>query len=306
MQDKILLLDFMNFAHRANISFGAKHSRCGLEYSECSHPIIYDHCSCGGVWDTIEQRCEKQSDYTVVYNFFRNLRVTVEQFKPDKIFIVLEGHPKFRHELYPEYKSNRIVKTASQQEVKDNFFKNTDIILELLTYLPITIAKADDYECDDVIATLVNNLQTQDITIVSNDTDYIQLLQKGYPNCKIYSPTKKEYMSAPKHPYIVLKALTGDKSDNIKSLMGPKTAEKTLADLDKLQKFMSIEENRANFNINKQLIEFANVNLDDIVLVDGIKDFETLKSKFNELKFNSLTEDKYWEKFCNTFECARF
>jgi 5'-3' exonuclease len=302
--DKILLIDGMNFIHRANITFGAKHARCDDQNfdSSCSHSNHLAHCSCGEAWDLVEQACVKSSNYTATYNFFRNLRATVEQFSPDKIFFVLEGHPKFRYELYPEYKSNRIIKTGEKQEAKNLLFANADLIVKLLSHLPISIAKADSYECDDVISSLCENMRHEDLTIISNDTDYIQLLQRGFKNIRIYSPTKKQYMEAPIQYYVALKALRGDKSDGIKSLVGPKKAEKLLADVDKLQQFLALEENRANFSINKQLIEFAEVPEDDIHIQDGCFNPDALKSEFSKLKFSTLIEEDYWNRFCKTFE----
>jgi hypothetical protein len=65
--------------------------------------------------------------------------------------------------------------------------------------------------------------------------------------------------------YIQLKALSGDKADNIPSLLSTKKAMACAMNLDLFRKFMSVEENRANFSINKKLIEFANVPLEDII-----------------------------------------
>jgi 5'-3' exonuclease len=101
---------------------------------------------------------------------------------------------------------------------------------------------------------------------------------------------------------VALKALRGDKSDGIKSLVGPKKAEKLLADVDKLQQFLALEENRANFSINKQLIEFAEVPEDDIHIQDGCFNPDALKSEFSKLKFSTLIEEDYWNRFCKTFE----
>ena len=37
-------------------------------------------------------------DYFVVYNFFRGLRPLVEQFKPTRVYMALEGHAKARYD----------------------------------------------------------------------------------------------------------------------------------------------------------------------------------------------------------------
>jgi 5'-3' exonuclease len=45
-----------------------------------------------------------------------------------------------------------------------------------------------------VVATLAEDLKDEDVVVLSNDSDFIQLLQKGYEHFKIYNPFKKQYM----------------------------------------------------------------------------------------------------------------
>ncbi len=310
--DKILLIDGLNFIWRANINFGFKkqvHESC-LELN-CNHKLRAEekqHCTCGQQWMLDEGRCFSQAneDCVLIFNFFRNLRPLIEMFSPDKCFFVLEGHPQFRYDLYSEYKANRIVKTASKQEEMAKFHSAKKEIIRLLEYLPITIAKAADYECDDVISTLCENLKTEDLVVVSNDTDYLQILQRGYKNCRIYNSIKKVFMDTPEYPYVVWKCLNGDKSDNIPALLTPKKALQIASNVDLLSKFLDVEENRANFSINRQLIEFRSVPEEEIELREGIADFPSLKNEFINFKFESLTNDKSWDKYCKTFTSLKY
>lgn len=273
MTDKVMIIDGMNMFWRANMSWGKKES--------------------------------DKSEYVMIYNFFRNLRPLVEQFVPSKIFFVLEGHPKHRYEIYSEYKANRIVKTAEKKESREKFFDLTNKALELLKFLPITLCKANDYEADDVIATLAENMKNEDVTIISNDSDYVQLLQKGY-NIKLYNPIKKSFVQPPDYFYLAWKCLRGDSADNIPSLMSDAKAEKLVKNPELLKKWMEIEENRANFSINKSLIEFAKIPLEEIVLDDGVVDFKSLQDAFKKMEFSSLLKEETWAKFCSTFSCVRF
>ena len=225
--DKILLIDGHNAMWRANVRFGppVKHALCSVctdDYQKNKHPTT-PHCECGAPWHLSEGFCYGDR-YLIVYNFFRNLRHIIEKFVPDKCFFVLEGHPKFRYDLFADYKANRIIKMASKQETQDFFLKSKDIILPLLSYLPITLARAADYECDDVIATLCENMKDEDLTVLSNDSDYIQLLQRNYPKIQIYNPIAKSNLEAPPYPYVAWKCLNGDKSDNIPGLLKPQKA----------------------------------------------------------------------------------
>lgn len=310
--DKILLIDGLNFIFRAQVNFGFQkqnHELC-LELT-CNHKLKLSstkHCTCGQEWMQDDGRCFSQANenYLLIFNFFRNLRPLIEQFSPDKCFFVLEGHPKFRYELYSEYKANRIIKTASKKEEMAKFHAAKNEIIRLMQYLPITIAKAADYECDDVISTLCENLKEEDVTIISNDSDYIQVLQRGYKSCKLYNSIKKEYVHAPAYPYVAWKSLNGDKSDNIPALLKPKKALDTVNDPSMFARFLSIEENRANFNINKQLIEFKQVPEDEIEIINGQTNFQQLKEEFIQMKFDSIINDKSWNKYVNTFTCLKY
>jgi len=48
-----------------------------------------------------------RGEFNIVFTFFRSFRSLVEQMNVDKVIVVLEGYPEFRHELYPAYKANR-------------------------------------------------------------------------------------------------------------------------------------------------------------------------------------------------------
>lgn len=284
--DKVLIFDAHNAMWRACVKFGAVQP-------DAPDEVIF------------------------TFNFFRNLRPIIEEFSPHKCFFVLEGHPQFRYDLYPEYKAHRITKLGSAKPEDDeklakkkksteNFFKTKDIIVPLMQHLPITTCRAANYEADDVISTLVDNMKDEQVTIVSNDSDYIQVLQRGYPNVNIYNPIKKEMMVAPTYPYVAWKCLNGDTSDNIKAILKPAKALKTINDPVMFQQFMDIEENRANFSINRQLIEFRSIPLEEIEMREGNRDFNKLKEAFSQMQFESIINDKSWQKYTATFDCIKY
>lgn len=294
--DKVLFIDGNNSIWRANTFFGKK-----------LHELNKDDpgwCTCGDKWDVAIDACT--SDFVVVFNFFRNLRPLIEDFEPDKCFFVLEGHPQFRYDLFADYKANRIIKHAAKVEVQAKFQRDSGIIISLLQCLPITTCRAANYEADDVIATLCENMRDEDLTVLSNDSDYIQLLQRGYKNIRVYNPIKKEDMEAPPYPYVAWKCLDGDKSDNIPKLLKPKKALETVNDPELFKKFMSVEENRANFSVNRQLIEFRSVPEEEIVLKEGVRAFENLKKSFEFMKFESITNEQSWHKYIRTFDCLKY
>lgn len=278
--DNILLIDGMNAMWRASVSFSPKKK------------------------ENIEE--EISDEFVLIYNFFRNLRPIIELFEPNKCFFVLEGYPKFRHDIYAGYKANRIIKQASRQKAQEKVFHAKDDIVKLLQLLPITICRAADYECDDTIATLCENMRDESLTVLSNDSDYIQLLQRGYKDCNIYNPIKKSFMAAPSYPYVAWKCLNGDESDNIPPLLKPQKALETISTPEKFRQFLCLEENRANFSINRQLIEFRKVPEEEIEITEGIKNFGLLKEEFIRMKFKSIVNDKSWTKYTKTFGCLKY
>lgn len=308
---KVLIIDGQNAFWRANIIIGPQkmqHVPCKGNFGEkCSHQSKKWHCNCGASWNHETKMCFNKS-FFVVFHFFRHLRATVEMFKPEKIFFVLEGRPKFRYELYPEYKANRIIKRAEEsegEEFSDTFYRQVQLALQILRHFPVTIVRAQDYECDDVVATIARDLPGEDVVVLSSDTDFTQLLQEGIDGLKVYNPIKKQFLEAPKYHYLAWKALNGDKADNIKGLMGNKTAQKLVANPDKFKEFMAVEENRSLFNINKELIELQSVPHEELIVGDFHANWLAVEDAFKRMEFNSIVDRDSWNKYIETFYCIR-
>lgn len=306
--DRIMLIDAHNAIWRASIGFSPKKTAAPAPSGWVDNGQPNDEFTMREAPPPPEPEKKEPQDesFITVFNFFRNLRPLVEDGAPDKCFFVLEGHPQFRYDLFADYKANRIIKQAANQESRDKFQKARDHILRIIQHLPITVVRAANYEADDVVATLCDNMQDEDLTVISNDSDYIQLLQRGYKNITIYNPIKKEAMVAPDYPYVAWKCLNGDKSDNIPALLKPKKAMEAVTNSDVFRKFMDVEENRANFSINRQLIEFRSVPEEEIEMKEGTKDYRKLKAEFLLMDFQSIINEKSWEKYTKTFDCIRY
>ena len=225
INNNLLIFDGNNAVHRANISFGKK--------------SVEDH-------------------YTITYNFFRQLKSLLEQFKPSHVIFAWEGYPSFRYNLYPNYKANRLIKSASNQNLdkKKKFQDNQLIIKEILSYLGIVSLRAPEYEADDLIYSLLHQNNDCHSTVISSDTDFIQILQDENLKCSLYNPIKKEFIQPPKYPYVVHKSLVGDKSDNINRIVSDKKALSMMDNPKLLDEFLDQEENLSLFSINLELIKF--------------------------------------------------
>ena len=246
-----------------------------------------------------------KGEYNVVFNFFRAIKPIIETIQPNKVIMVLEGYPKARYEKYPQYKANRRAEPEDlekQKEIED-FQRQKTIILELLKFFPIEINYHPDYECDDVISVLVQQVYKDDFcTVVSNDTDFIQLFNV-VNNFELYSPVKKEFAKKTDYDYVSWKALVGDTSDNVDGVprIGTKTAVKLLEG-DFIQWLDSNPEAKVIYQRNLELIQFAAFDPKEIVIEKGKPNFELVKEKFQEFDFSSVVEENAWKKYLKAFE----
>lgn len=276
MKDKVLIIDGLNFIYRGLISFGKPKA----------------------------EEKEEKTDYSVVYNFFRNLRALVEEFEPTRCFVALEGNPKFRKELLPSYKANRMVKEGSKEaDMKNNLMRQAEIIYSLLPLLPVTMVKAPEYEADDAIYSLAHNLRDEEVIIVSSDSDLIQILQTlSKHDVKLYHPGKKVFVEPPEYVYLVWKCIAGDKkTDNIPGITSAAKAEELAKNPEELRKFLEIEENRANFQLNKDLIGLRLVPNEQMLFTEFNVNFDALFEHFAKMELPSLLKDSYRDRFISTF-----
>ena len=244
-----------------------------------------------------------KGEYPVIFNFFRGLRPLVEKFNPDKVYFVLEGNPKFRADLSSgEYIGNRPSQSRSFHEQK------AAIIGLVKSCFPFETVRHPDFECDDTIATYaaLHARQGDSVTIVSSDSDFIQLLNAFEENFRIYNPVKKIFVEKPEYDYVTWKALRGDKTDNISGIpgIGDKTAEKLCKNEMLLQETLSNPIKRDVFerNVNLiRLVDFSNT-LDQVESHVGNANFDKLQETFEKMEFTSMIKEKTWQKYCNTFK----
>jgi DNA polymerase-1 len=244
----------------------------------------------------------KSGENYVIYNFFRNLRPLIEMHNPDKVYFVLEGNPEFRQSLSEgNYKSNRKSKG-------ENFHRQKAAIINIVkTCFPFITVKHPKLECDDTIATfVVKHCRTGDeCTIISSDSDFIQLLNFDNFKINLYNPIKKKFIDYPDYDYVVWKALRGDPTDNISGIpgIGDKTATKLVKNSDLLNKLLENIDKRNTFEKNVNLIRLVDFSNDMSSVEEhvGKKDFSKLKEILTDLDFTSMIKEKTWNKYVQTF-----
>lgn len=269
----ILSLDFMNAAHRARSGF-------------------------------------KLGPAPVVFNFFRQFKSLVDKFKPNRVYVVLEGKPTKRKESLAEYKANRIV-GEEDPRIKElqEFFKQKDVILDLLkAHFPVSVVRHPTSEADDTISNLIcSSSSAVDWVIVSSDTDFIQLLHDR-PNVRLFNPIKNDFIEAPEeYDYVTWKSLRGDSSDNIPGIpgIGDKTAAKIASDPIALREFINRPDNRELFSRNYNLIRFQDWNEEERLQMTSsfpTRNWFFVRETFEKYGFNSIVKEDAWQKFTSTFD----
>ena len=181
--------------------------------------------------------------------FLRSLAYAIREVNPTRVIIVYDGQggSQRRRKIHPEYKANRkpgkritrwdAFKNATEE--KDAMKIQFSRLIEYLDFLPINVISIDKIEADDTIAYIAHTLLDEDVTILSADQDFLQLVDE---RITVWSPTKKKFYTprmveadygVPAHNFLMYKVLMGDKSDNIEGVkgLGPKKLPKIVPDL---------------------------------------------------------------------------
>jgi 5'-3' exonuclease len=103
-----------------------------------------------------------------------------------------EGH-SWRKKVYPQYKANRAVATASltdqERENKEILQEAFDDLMDFIdTHTNITVLQNPRAEADDMIAIFIDAHPDDKHVLISSDSDFYQLLRN--PNLTIYDPVK--------------------------------------------------------------------------------------------------------------------
>ena len=181
--------------------------------------------------------------------FLRSLAYAIREVNPTRVIVVYDGQggSQRRRKIHPEYKANRkpgkritrwdAFKNATEE--KDAMKIQFSRLIEYLDFLPINVISIDKIEADDTIAYIAHTLLDEDVTILSADQDFLQLVNE---RITVWSPTKKKFYTprmveadygVPAHNFLMYKVLMGDKSDNIEGVkgLGPKKLPKIVPDL---------------------------------------------------------------------------
>ncbi|MCO8190216.1 5'-3' exonuclease [Tropheryma whipplei] len=183
-----------------------------------------------------------------LYGFVNRLTQLLESGPVSHFAVAFDVSRKsFRTEAYPEYKGTR-------KKVPEEFFPQVDLIKEFLHLIGVNHFAVQNYEADDIIATLSRLALEEgfsDVRILSGDRDLIQLVNnkvsllffsaKHRLGFAVYTPeaVMDRYGIEP-HVYPDMAALVGESSDNLPGIkkIGEKTATTLLQKYGCLQKII--------------------------------------------------------------------
>ncbi|MEJ2048963.1 MAG: 5'-3' exonuclease H3TH domain-containing protein, partial [Calditrichota bacterium] len=167
----------------------------------------------------------KGENTSAVFGFASSLIKILTEEKPDYIAVVFDTkEPTFRHKKYKEYK-------ATREKMPEEMIYQYPRIIELVEAFDVPLIEKEEYEADDVIATLAREAEKRDMEtfMVTGDKDFMQLIS---PSIKMYvirpgkdveifdlDYLKREYDMTPDQVTDYL-ALMGDSSDNVPGIQG--------------------------------------------------------------------------------------
>ena len=255
-------------------------------------------------------------DTSAIFGFVKSIFEILKKEKPTHIAVAFDPHggKTFRHEMYAEYKANRL---KSPEVIKES----VPVIKEILQHLGICTLEIDGYEADDIIGTLAKRAERDNFQVfmVTPDKDYAQLVSESIfmykPKhsgneieilgvaevCQNYGISKPEQI-------IDILAIWGDASDNVPGVsgIGEKGATKLVSEFGSVENILeninnlsekqqkSFTENREMLLLSQQLVTINTnvpVDYDENCLLKHDADNEKLVEILKKYEFSSLLRE---------------
>ena len=246
-----------------------------------------------------------------VFGYVQMLRSILKDQSPTHVAVAFDPRGgTFRNKMYADYKAHR-------PPMPEELAPQWKPIHDITDAFKLNRICIENYEADDVIATLAKQAEARgwDVTIVSTDKDLMQLVSDRVwmidtMRRKDYGPeeVKERWGVGPDRIHDLL-ALAGDSADNIPGVpgIGPKTAVLLLEAYGDMEGVLArageVKQNKRREN----LIEFADdarlsyklvaldyqtpvgVSLDDLAVAEPER--EKLGEIFSRLEFRRLTAE---------------
>lgn len=251
-----------------------------------------------------------QGQYTnAVHGFLSMLLRLVKQYRPTHVAVAFDlPGGTFRTRMYAEYKGGR---KATPEEFKGQI----GVIQQMLDVLGIAWLTYEDFEADDIVATLATKAAAAGmrVLVASGDKDTYQLVNDMvtvlYPTptamLEMTPELVRQRMGVTPDKYEDLAALVGENADNIPGVpkVGPKTAAKWINEYGSLTELLahaseisgkvgeSLRAHAEQVRLNRQLNEAVRdlpIGADLSVFVPLGVDVPALHELFDVLDFRTL------------------
>jgi 5'-3' exonuclease len=226
-------------------------------------------------------------------------------YQPDRIVACLDGdwRPSWRTDLIPEYKANRIEEESDDGSLSDAAEEleileaQVPVIMEVLDAIGIPLIGIDDYEADDVIATL-SVREPGPTFIVTGDRDLFQLVDdkrkvkvayiaKGISQHELVDLKwiKNKY-EIPGDRYALFATFRGDPSDGLPGArgIGPKgaaTIANSFATINEVIEAANNSNSKLSASLQKKILESAEYLRKAEIVVNCVDDLRLPKGPFN-------------------------
>jgi len=238
-----------------------------------------------------------------IHGFISMLLNILSAEKPTHLAVAFDlSRESFRTEEYPEYKGTR-------GETPPEFMGQTELLREALNAMNIKNITRDNYEADDILASLADQAADQGfkVLVVSGDRDTFQLIREDttilYPVKGVLNLARMDdeavYAKYAVHAkqYPDLAALVGETSDNLPGIpgVGPKTAAKWLQQFGSLQAIFDSAEQIAG-KVGESLREHMQLAVRNRRLNHLVRDLD-FDFEFSSLEITGVDENRVREVF---------
>jgi 5'-3' exonuclease len=259
----------------------------------------------------------------VIFGATNLIHSYLQKFTPKQVIMVGEGkHSRDRRrEIFAGYKLGR---KSNLPIPLEEFYSQVNYLQDLMYNLGVDYVAVDKFEADDTIAVLSKHYTDKNITIVSTDGDFLQLVRD---NLYVYNPSTdivitpynfKEVVGVDVANFLSYKVIIGDSSDKIPGIRGcgPKIAKEIVewmgydlfvdAGYENIPKSLQkafTPEAREQYELAYKLIDLFHVPLEIEEVLDktiiGVYDSEEAKDLLEDCDCFSLL--KKWDEIEETF-----
>ena len=251
-----------------------------------------------------------------IFGFIKLLFKVLSDVKPQYLIVAFDlKAPTFRHKMFDGYK-------ATRKPMPDELAAQVEPLKELLAEMHIAMCSKEGLEADDIIGTLSNKFDVHSY-IYTGDRDSYQLVDEKTDVCftrkgvsdliKLNAGNFRAEVGLDPAQIVDMKALMGDKSDNIPGVpgIGEKTARGLIekygsldgvyANLGEIKGAVKtkLEDNRQSAYLSYKLAKIdrnCDIDIDISVCTPPQRFSAAVKKMFSAFEFRSLLKEDIFEE----------